>query len=315
MSKQDNYGFFGPNYSYADNIPLPGDIGVRKEASFGAIIDSVAGMNYYVDTIAFGGPSFLDSHNPRPMGVRYYLNTGQRCSNGATMSQYFNGVTRGDLLGQRVAQGLASAGLPGLRGLAPGMLENAIDALDPRPIINAVGGVGYPVCQQVECPVGDINGALQDPTNSAATYVMDPVDMTFGTPTQKRWVQAYDQNGYPLTLSKAEYGATPKCYNSDGTYATNPPPGCPATEPEPVPPGTAPGQPGGLFGSSEAQGGGTTKMTVERMREFGLCSLRQPAAPRPDTFADYRVPTENTLVSICVLAILSVGLWATYRRR
>jgi len=311
MSEQDNYGFFGPNYSYADNIPLPGDIGVRQEASFGALIDSVGGMNYYIDTIAFGSRTFLDNHEPQPLGVRYFLNTGQRCSNGATMSQYFNGVTKGDLLGTRVAQGLASSGLPGLRGLAPGMMENARDALDPRPIIAAVAGAGYPVCQQVYCPVGDINGGLADPTDSTIAYVVDPVDSYEGIPVQTRWVQAYDENGNAITLTKDEYGSTPKCYNADGTYALDPPPGCPATEPSPVPHGIAPGQSWGIFGSGEYQGG---KVSPQNMMNFGTCALRQPPTKPPDAFADYRVATENTLVSVGALALLSIGLWAVYRR-
>lgn len=228
----DDYGFLGPNYSVPDAIPLPGDVGVRQEASFGAILDSIGGVNYYVDTIAFGGPTFFDSHNPQPMGIRYYLNTGMRCSNGATMSEYFDGITKGDILGSRVAAGLASAGLPGLRGLAPGILENARDALDPRPIFSAVTATGYPVCQQVACPVGTNAGAVTDPADPTQTpFILGDLIWNNGMPSQKRWVQSYDENGEALTISKDEFAAAPKCYNADGSYMDNPGPGCPATEP------------------------------------------------------------------------------------
>lgn len=226
-SPQDNYGYFGPEYSFADNVPLPGSIGVRQEPSVGAIIDSVAGVNFYVDTIAFGGPTFFDNHNPQPMGIRYFLNTGMMCSNGATMSAYFDGVTKGNLLGQDVANALASAGLPGLKGLAPGMLENARDALDPRPILSAVTGTGYPVCQQVMCPVGDIQGNITNPNNPGAQpYIIDPVQYSNGMPYQTRWVQAYDNTGSQIQITKDEFAASPKCYNADGTYQANPPTGC-----------------------------------------------------------------------------------------
>ena len=221
---QDDYGFFGPNYSFADNIPLPGDVGARKEASFGGILDSVEAVNYYMDVIAFGGPSFFDSHNPQPMGIRYHLNTGMKCSNGASMSEYYDGVTRGDLLGDRVAAGLASAGLPGLKGLAPGMLENARDALDPRPIFAAVTATGYPVCQQVACPVGDVNGSIND--SAGNQYILGETRTIRGVPHQVRWVQAYDADGNALQMTKDEFGATPKCYNADGTYMDRPPEGC-----------------------------------------------------------------------------------------
>jgi hypothetical protein len=236
MSNQDDYGYFGPNYSFADNIKLPGEIGVRQEASVGAIMDSVAGVNYFSDLIAFGSPTFFNTQSMTPMGVRYFLNTEQRCSNGATQSEYFDGVTKGDLLGSSVAAGLQSAGLPGLKGLAPGMLENARDALDPRPIFAAVTGTGYSVCQQVQCPVGDATGNLTNADGSQ--YLVDPVTYVNGKPYQNRWVQAYDSDGAPIQISKDEFAATPKCYNADGTPITPAPAGCPVNPEQAITKGT-----------------------------------------------------------------------------
>jgi hypothetical protein len=297
MSQQDDYGFFGPNYSFADNIPLPGQIGVRQEASVGAIIDSVAGVNYYVDTIAFGGRTFFDEQNPEPMGIRYFLNTGMRCSNGATMSEYFDGVTKGDLLGSHVANALASAGLPGLKGLAPGMLENARDALDPRPIFAAVTATGYPVCQQVQCPVGDVNGALgnaQDP--GSAPYIIDPVQYNGGGPTQTRWVQAYDSTGSPINITKDEFGATPKCYNADGSYMDNPPNGCPATAPPFTP--------------------------QQGADKFALCSVTSPPVMPPALAAgsegfrgDLSDETARIGATVAVVLLGGVALWTMSRSK
>jgi len=221
----DNYGTFGPEYSFADNIPLPGQIGVRTESSIGAIVDSVAGVNTYVDIIAFGGPTFFDKQNLKPMGIRYFLDTGMRCSNGSSMSEYFDGVTKGDILGTRVKNALSSAGLPGLQGLAPGILENARDGLDPRPIISAAMGSSYPQCERVECPVGDANGSIRNPTDEKP-YILDPVQWRDGRAWQTRWVQAYDEKGAPLQMSKEAYANEPKCYNADGSYMENPPIGC-----------------------------------------------------------------------------------------
>lgn len=228
----DDYGFFGPSYSFADNIPLPGDLGVRQEPSVGAIIDSIAGINHYVDRIAFGGRTFFDKVDQQPMGIRFFLDSGTRCSNGATMSEYFDGVTKGDILGSHVAAGLASAGLPGLKGLAPGMLENARDALDPRPIFAAVTATGYPVCQQVTCPVGDTNGNTANPTDPANPYILGDVEFIDGLPHQRRWVQAYDATDSPINITKDEFAATPKCYNADGTYMSPVGTGCGGVEPE-----------------------------------------------------------------------------------
>jgi hypothetical protein len=287
MTQQDNYGFFGPDYSFADNIPLPGQIGVRREPSFGAIIDSVGGINYYVDTIAFGGRTFFNQQDMKPMGIRYFLNTDMRCSNGATMSDYFDGVTRGNLLGDNVARALASTGLPGLKGLAPGMLESARDALDPRPILSAVSGTGYPVCQQVVCPVGDATGSIQNAQDATSPYIVDPVQ--YGTagmqgPTQTRWVQAYDpKTGSPLSVSKDEFGATPKCYNADGTYMDKAPDGCAAPA------------------VNAKQGNG----------KFELCKVLQPA--RVEGFRNEQA-IEDYGILACIVALGCIALYSIVRK-
>lgn len=290
---QDSYGYFGPEYNFAANIPLPGEVGVRQEPSVGAIIDSISGINFFVDTIAFGGPTFFDTHNPQPMGTRYFLNTGMRCSNGATMSAYFDGVTKGDLLGDSVADALASAGLPGLKGLAPGMLENARDALDPRPIFAAVTATGYPVCQQVQCPVGDVNGAIKN-AREDKPYILDPVEYVNGMPTQTRWVQAYDSTGAALQVTKDEFAAQPKCYNADGTYMENPPAGC-----------------GALAGQSQAAPGSDP---------YSLCTVLQPATLPPslggttEPFED-RAEAERRMWTLVGLATVGVGAaWLLTRR-
>jgi hypothetical protein len=291
---QDDYGFFGPDYSFADNIPLPGDVGARKDSSFAGVFDSVGAVNFYMDTIAFGGPSFFDSHNPQPLGIRYHLNTGTKCSNGATMSEYYDGVTRGDLLGERVAAGLASAGLPGLRGLAPGMLENARDALDPRPIFAAVTATGYPVCQQVACPVGDVNGNINDATGKP--YILGDTPSVGGVPHQVRWVQAYDADGNALQVSKDEFAATPKCYNADGTYMDKPPEGCPLLEgPEQDEPGMGP---------------------------HALCRVRRPPmlpptmSSRGETEGFAAGPQQEAMIAAILVAVLGgVALWGLTRSR
>lgn len=291
---QDNYGYFGPDYSVADNILLPGAIGVRQESSFEAIFDAVGGVNYYIDTVAFGGPTFFDSQNLQPAGIRYFLNTEMRCSNGATMSEYMDGITRGDLLGDTVKDALASAGLPGLKGLAPGILENARDALDPRPLIDAVTASSYPVCQQVQCPVGDSYGAVANAKDPTKKYIVDPVTYDAnGMPMQTRWVQAYDADGDRISVTKDEFGAAPKCYNADGSYMTTPPAGCPATVPTPI----------------TATASGT---------KYGLCTQVQPPTIPSEPFADFGDLTGGsataTAIAVASVATLgAIGLWSFFR--
>ena len=307
MAQLDSYGFFGPDYSYSDNIRLPNEIGVRRESSFGAIFDAVGGINHYLDVIAFGGPFMFDRQDTKPMGIRYFLNTEMRCSNGASMSEYFDGVTKGDLLGENVALGLESAGLPGLKGLAPGMLENARDALDPRPIMSAVNATGYPVCQQVVCPVGDTDGVIANTKRERieradgsfglrvtqdAPYIIDPVQYNGATPTQTRWVQELDASGNARSITKGEFAATPKCYNADGTYQKNPPEGCPRTEP---PAGNAP----------------------IANRKYGLCrAIRNTPAVRRQNegFEDMAALSEKVAIGLSIAALAGVALWSITRK-
>jgi LPXTG-motif cell wall-anchored protein len=290
--QQDDYGFFGPNYAFDNSIPLPGEIGVKKEPTFDGIFSGVQGLNYYLDTIAFGGPTFFDNNNPEPLGIRYFLNTGMRCSNGATMSEYYDGVTKGDLLGERVAQGLASAGLPSLRGLGPGILENARDALDPRPLFSAISGTGYPVCQQVTCPVGDVQGRLKDAA-TGAPVIQGDVEWVDGLPRQRRWVQAYDADGTAFQVTKDEFAAQPKCYNADGTYMARPPDGCPA----------------GAAADTAVQGAG----------RYGLCTVTQPAVlPGSVEGFDGASVTGDELTAALViagLAVLGGAMWWGLQRR
>lgn len=294
--QQDDYGFFGPNYQFDNSIPLPGEIGVRKEPSFDAIMDSVAAVNTFTDIIAFGGPTFFDKNNPEPLGIRYFLNTGMRCSNGATMSEYYDGVTKGDLLGERVAQGLASAGLPGLKGLGPGILENARDALDPRPLFSAISGTGYPVCQQVSCPVGDVQGRLKDAATGAPVILGD-VEWVDGLPRQRRWVQAYDADGTAIQVTKDEFAAQPKCYNADGTYMARPPDGCAVGAPA----------------DTATAGAG----------RYGLCTVVQPAtlpatvAAGAEGFVGEMVEGDGLTAALMVagLAVIGGALWWGVRKR
>lgn len=193
-------GLLGPNYSFADNVPLPGDVGVRDDNTMGSVIDSVKAVAYYVDMIGFGEASSPMSsgvgpggRGPRPLGVNTWMRTGLKCSNGADMWMYNAGVPTGDALGKRVKDGLVSAKLPAMRGLAPGILEDAQAALNPVPIVKALFGSGFPRCRLVEQEVGDQDGVIQNP--ATGDYYVEDKDSVYqknGRSYQRRW--AYDSD-------------------------------------------------------------------------------------------------------------------------
>ena len=182
-------GLLGPDYSFADNVLLPGQVGVRDGDSIDSVIDSLKAVSYYVDTIGFGEPSNpLSRDRPvKPLGVNTWMRTGQKCSNGAEAWMYMEGIPTGTALGSRVRDGLKSAGLPGLRGLAPGIVEDAKEALNPVPLLSAVFGSGNSVCQRVSQRVGDQDNKLQNPDGTY--YIENPelVEYRGDVPYQTRW--------------------------------------------------------------------------------------------------------------------------------
>ena len=50
-------GLLGPDYSFADNLALPGQVGVYEGDSMQSVVDSVKAVGYYVDMIGFGESS------------------------------------------------------------------------------------------------------------------------------------------------------------------------------------------------------------------------------------------------------------------
>ena len=226
-------GFLGPSYNPADEMLPPAEIGVSRGDSLDHVLNSVKGVIYYGDMIAFGSPSSDFTKNKpglKPLGVNYFVNSGLTCSNGATMWEYVKTIPNGDALGQKVKDALAGVGLPPLKGMAPGMLEDVKFALNPMPIINAVVGSGYPQCRLVKKMVGNTDGKIE---NVDGVLLVDPSGLLLGSDGryyQEHWIQdrspvkksnneEEDDNylrGDPIQLSYDDWSAAPKTYKESG---------------------------------------------------------------------------------------------------
>jgi hypothetical protein len=182
-----------PEYNFADELPFPDQVGVRRGGSLDDVASGVRGIAWYADMIGFGSPSTGITRGglePFPMGVNYFTRTPTKCSNGADMWVYVNGIPKGDLFGKKVKEALQRLNLPNLQGLAPGILEDARDGLNPIPIANAVFGTGYAKCKEVELPVGDHFGRLKNIDGKEMIRPAFPgdINMKNGRPFQKRFV-------------------------------------------------------------------------------------------------------------------------------
>ena len=227
-------GILGPDYSFAENIPLPNQIGVRDGDDMGSVIGAIKGVAYYTDTIGFGEPSSFLSQGMglKPIGVQVWMKSGATCSNGAEMWSYMNGIPQGTSLGGTMAKTLSDAGLPGLKGMAPGIMEDIQSAFDPAPIMRSVFGTGYPSCKMVEMPVGDQDGNISkvDSKGNTVYYVENPdkVVRRNGRSYQSRWTLDYD-------MTQDEWKKVPKTFCPDGSRKKG---SCPEafSNPEPVTP-------------------------------------------------------------------------------
>jgi hypothetical protein len=211
-------GFFGSPYSPADAMLTPPQIGVKVGNKMSDVVQAVKGVGFYSDQIGFGAPSTrLTRGMPlKPLGVNYFIKTGAKCSNGAEMWQYMKGIPEGDALGKRIKQVMAEMDLPPLQGLAPGMIEDAQNALNPSPLMNSLFGSGYPQCKQVTLPVGDSYGRIEQDGES---WISEP-ETAFKQGNvyyQTKWVQDTDRRGNPVNLTRDQWVSAPKTFNPDGT--------------------------------------------------------------------------------------------------
>lgn len=213
-------GFFGSPYNPANAMKTPNQIGVRVGNSIGDVVNAVKGVGFYTDQIGFGAPSTgLTQGMPlKPLGVNYFIKTGVTCSNGAEMWEYIQGIPEGNAFGDKLKNVMSEMGLPPLKGLAPGMIEDAKNALDPSPLIGSLFGTGYPQCKMVDLPVGDAYGNISD-QDTGESWISDPNtavkkgEMYY----QTKWVMDTDKKGNPIYLDRDQWMATPKTFNKDGT--------------------------------------------------------------------------------------------------
>ena len=211
-TRETGLGALGPYYDYSNEMLYPSEIGIRRDGDIGSgpdqIYRNVAGVQYYVDTMAFGTPTKSIMGNgadfrQSPLGLNYFFNTGQQCSNGADMYQYMTTIPSG--LPDDMGKGLKTAIGANLQGLAPGALQDSFEAMNPLPMLNAVIGTGYPKCKLMEAPVGNSDGKLAsrfpkpiynaDPTGSDDPPIevpnvwVEPVaDKVYYKPITGRWV-------------------------------------------------------------------------------------------------------------------------------
>lgn len=213
----------GPNYSYADELPAPSELGIGRNGSFDGIMRAVGGINYYVDAIGFGESTMIARDmgmNQTPLGIRYFMKTGQECSNGADMYEYVSTVPPG--LSGRIGNEVKNALGVDMKGLAPGIVSDAAGALNPMPLFKAVIDGGYPQCKKVSMPVGDLRNRVRSGYDSNNVWIDQPVQTKGGTPYQTRWVldKYISQEQWDNTPKTETAGTLPEGFEDYGAKNT-----------------------------------------------------------------------------------------------
>ena len=227
-------GFLGPDYNPADEMLPPAAINVYRGDTLDHVMNAVKGVVYYGDMMGFGEASSRftkDMPGLRPLGINYFVNSGLTCSNGASMWEYVITIPTGGALGETIKKAIKDVGLPQLRGMAPGILEDAQSALNPFPVIDAVVGSGYPKCKLVKKKVGDVSGNIY---NIDGVLLVDPEGLTKGEDGlhyQEKWIQdravkgpkkrnedddAQFARSPQIQISYDEWQSTPKTHNEAG---------------------------------------------------------------------------------------------------
>uniref|UniRef100_A0A6C0ANF4 Uncharacterized protein n=1 Tax=viral metagenome TaxID=1070528 RepID=A0A6C0ANF4_9ZZZZ len=314
VKKASGPGFLGPQYNPADEMLPPASIGVKRGGDLNDVLGAVKGVIYYGDMMGFGEASSGFTRGMpglRPLGVNYFVNSGLTCSNGATMWEYVQTIPTGSALGEKVKQAIRGVGLPQLRGMAPGILEDAESALNPFPVINAVVGSGYPQCRLVKKKVGDFDGKIY---NVDGVMLVDPeglIGSGDGPYYQERWIQDREVTGSnrpgeeddehyarsdPIQLAYDEWDKAPKTHGENGCIldikAT--PPSAKLVEPSFCPAARATGA------ATSATTGAAAKGPVKKQG-----------------FEDYRHPMQKMLsLSVAAISVIAlIAFWATKPRK
>jgi len=182
----------GPKYDYSAEIPTPKSVGVNfGDGSWNGIKGAMAGVDYYSDTIGFGETTGFAKGaglTQEPLGIRYFITSGATCSNGQDMYQYVDTIPHGipGRLGKEIQDTLGVK----LRGLAPGMFEDAAKALNPAPMFNAMVNSGYARCRKVTLPIGDPEGRIQSPVTGEWWIDPSKENITYpnGKPHASHWI-------------------------------------------------------------------------------------------------------------------------------
>ena len=159
----------GPDYNYTKQIKSPQEMGMSSKGNITTISKNISGLVGYTQLLVTGSGNA--SKTGRPLGDKFFLETGANCKDKAsgnlvTRSIYVDNVPDGSI--PFITQGLGGAKFTSFRGLVPGTMSN-LNKLNPFQIVRAFMAGTNPPCRAVTMPTIDNNNRVGKETR----YVSD----------------------------------------------------------------------------------------------------------------------------------------------
>jgi len=161
---------FGETYEYANQIKSPDLMKMSDYGSWNQIKKNVNGLESYFTVLLEGGGNaskVKSSALNGGLGNRYFLKTGQKCSNKKDRYIYIDHVPT-----KRTSQ--ASVGFGNNVGLIPGITNNAISAIDPIGMASAF----MDTSPTKECIEVDLSTVDQHGTSGSSKQWISKDDVT-----------------------------------------------------------------------------------------------------------------------------------------
>ena len=188
-------GLMGPVYPYHKYVRAPSALGMSSKGSLSQIGKNVNGLVEYVSLLVSGNSKA--SATGRPLGNKFFLNTGAKCTDPTTGEEqeryvYINNVPMGNI--PLISAG-AGVNFTEFRGLIPGTLSN-LNALNPAGLLRAFTSGASPECQPLTMETIDIENRISTETQYvtlADVRGMDPCNFS-GAPnpeTGQRCVETF----------------------------------------------------------------------------------------------------------------------------
>ena len=171
----------GPTYPYYKNIRMPNEIGMSDAGTIQQMSRNIDGLIQYVEVLVTGDSKA--SSTGRPLGNRFFLQTGAKCAaidkcsdpnDPSTCEKtnryiYVNNVPQGNI--PFISNGLG-VNFSEFRGLVPGAMSN-LNVLNPFGIMQAFLSGSTPPCQEINLETIDINN-----NRSSETHYLTLTDIT-----------------------------------------------------------------------------------------------------------------------------------------